>query len=1486
MYKILLSITFLLNLCALVLGQSNACNTGTGNQIVVNGSCLTYNMGNNTVNDPTETNCGGGLNRDKWMWFQATSATTTVSFNNPTANRDSKVFIYHNTALNCGTKTYLTCNDNPGNGADENFSFATNPGDYYFVRTGCTNNNDLNGGTLCVTSVIPPPTNDNCGGAIALTAPSGVCTSTAGTTLGATLSQAASASCASTNPDDDVWFTFNAPAAGSYVVQVDGATSFDAVVEVFSGACGSLTSLGCRNATGNDGIEALNVTVPSSGIYRVRVYHNGVGSSATPTFNICVVTPPANDNCPGAIPVPLTGCGAPIAGTSLNGTQSQAGCSGTADDDVWYAITASATGTAQITVTPSGSYDPVVQVFAGTCGALTSLQCVNVNAIGVSEVVSLTGLTSGQAYYIRVYHQGTGSGGNTFTICATDIIPCTIGTGDVTVNGALLPYNSGATSTCGQINNITSSNVTNYCGSSYYYDGEDVVYDFITPSSGQITIDLTSGGSYTNLSIHEGCPSAGGSCIGSAQSSTGSKSVTICVTAGVRYYVVVDSWPSPDCNTYTLNISGVFGTGSSATNDQPCSATPMTLLVPASGNNACTGAANEPALPICWSSGNRNTVWYSIVAPASGQLRIKTIPSGSNPLQNTQFAVYQGVCGPGMTMIAGACNDDAPSCGGYSQFYSELLVTGLTAGNTYYIVVDGNGNSIGTFDVLAIDGTTNFAAVPGQDCFPALPVCNGIMTTGNPGYQAIGGTCDHTGSGNCTSGEANSVWYEFTMAADENVLFNIVPNDYGTPTNPLTGQSNPGYTGFGDETDYDWVLWKTSGSGSTTCAAILSSGGDGEQACNFDYLGVTGTSLDGNSPLAYPGFNAAYEVAPFGNTGDIYLLVIQNYSNSTSGFTLEFPIPSSINFAPSNSLYWSGGANTANWNTQQNWGGCATPDCGRDAFILNSSSFQPVLVAGSYNVRDVIINPGATLTLQSGATLNVCGNFTNNGNLICQPGSVVNFIGTGVQNITGSFVGTDAFHHFTVTKTSGSVFLVNDITVNGDLTTSNNTSILNTNNKFIRLGRHFVNSNGNNTFSNTGTTGTLEFIGNEMQNYSQGLTQLDLNHVVLNNSAGFGAGVTLSTNMFIKSATGTLTLTLGTITTGANRVDVANSAVGSVSAGNTASFVNGNLRRSVLGTGAYNWPVGNVSKGYQRALTTFASNANPYIDARFDSWPGGFPIQGGSDCATTFSMDAMNNGYWTLTGTGAAATYNMSLFPLNVTNAATGWTIMKQASYALTGWSLNGVCAASTVAQINRNNMTNFSVFGIAQSPTPLPIELLYFEGEIVGEDNLLTWATVSEQNNDYFTLERSRNGFDFEVLGTIAGAGTSTNTLHYNQFDYDPFAGTSYYRLKQTDFDGQYIYSQTIALNRGMQHAVLSDLFPNPANNSVNFMMNTPKSGTVNVEIYDNSGRLIASQLFEAHVGSNSFNIDISYFAKGIYSTIIRFEHLEKEEIKQLIKQ
>ncbi len=93
-----------------------------------------------------------------------------------------------------------------------------------------------------------------------------------------------------------------------------------------------------------------------------------------------------------------------------------------------------------------------------------------------------------------------------------------------------------------------------------------------------------------------------------------------------------------------------------------------------------------------------------------------------------------------------------------------------------------------------------------------------------------------------------------------------------------------------------------------------------------------------------------------------------------------------------------------------------------------------------------------------------------------------------------------------------------------------------------------------------------------------------------------------------------------------------------------------------------------------------------------------------------------------------------------------------------------------------------------------LPIELTRFNAEREGEYVNLTWITATERNNDYFTIEQSVNGFDFVVVGYMNGAGNSSSPLAYKLIDSSPeLEKVSYYRLKQTDFDGQYAYSNIV---------------------------------------------------------------------------------------------
>jgi hypothetical protein len=94
-----------------------------------------------------------------------------------------------------------------------------------------------------------------------------------------------------------------------------------------------------------------------------------------------------------------------------------------------------------------------------------------------------------------------------------------------------------------------------------------------------------------------------------------------------------------------------------------------------------------------------------------------------------------------------------------------------------------------------------------------------------------------------------------------------------------------------------------------------------------------------------------------------------------------------------------------------------------------------------------------------------------------------------------------------------------------------------------------------------------------------------------------------------------------------------------------------------------------------------------------------------------------------------------------------------------------------------------------------MPVELLYFSGVNINGIVQLNWATASERNNNYFTIERSQNAADFEPLTTVKGAGNSSSTLYYQTVDEKPLPGVSYYRLKQTDFDGAYVYYNIVSV-------------------------------------------------------------------------------------------
>lgn len=140
-----------------------------------------------------------------------------------------------------------------------------------------------------------------------------------------------------------------------------------------------------------------------------------------------------------------------------------------------------------------------------------------------------------------------------------------------------------------------------------------------------------------------------------------------------------------------------------------------------------------------------------------------------------------------------------------------------------------------------------------------------------------------------------------------------------------------------------------------------------------------------------------------------------------------------------------------------------------------------------------------------------------------------------------------------------------------------------------------------------------------------------------------------------------------------------------------------------------------------------------------------------------------------------------------------------------------------------------------------LPVEYLRFDANRQNESILVEWVTESEINNDYFLIQKSINGTEFETIGKIDGAGNSTTQLEYDFIDRQPFEGYNYYRLKQVDYDGKFKWSNVVAVKFENKNLGLS-IYPNPAQTIDDIYLDVYnlKSDMIRIQIMDAKGVLM----------------------------------------------
>lgn len=195
-------------------------------------------------------------------------------------------------------------------------------------------------------------------------------------------------------------------------------------------------------------------------------------------------------------------------------------------------------------------------------------------------------------------------------------------------------------------------------------------------------------------------------------------------------------------------------------------------------------------------------------------------------------------------------------------------------------------------------------------------------------------------------------------------------------------------------------------------------------------------------------------------------------------------------------------------------------------------------------------------------------------------------------------------------------------------------------------------------------------------------------------------------------------------------------------------------------------------------------------------------------------------------------------------------------------------------------------------SPTvqsPLPVEWLSFIGWNDGDVNELEWVTATEINNEMFVIERSDDAINFTEIGTVAGSGTTSEEQQYNFTDVSPIIGTNYYRLKQVDFDGSFEYSSIIVVEveASLAKNAIVKIHPNPTNMLLNIQLQAASNTQFEMRVIDITGRLMDGNVIEASEGLNSpFAIDVERYPSGVY--ILSFidqntgERLEAKFVKE----
>lgn len=187
---------------------------------------------------------------------------------------------------------------------------------------------------------------------------------------------------------------------------------------------------------------------------------------------------------------------------------------------------------------------------------------------------------------------------------------------------------------------------------------------------------------------------------------------------------------------------------------------------------------------------------------------------------------------------------------------------------------------------------------------------------------------------------------------------------------------------------------------------------------------------------------------------------------------------------------------------------------------------------------------------------------------------------------------------------------------------------------------------------------------------------------------------------------------------------------------------------------------------------------------------------------------------------------------------------------------------------------------------TALPVRFKSMHAEAQENRSKISWIVLSEDNNDYFEVQRSADGKTFEQLVQVKGKGTSNEKTEYTAYDYNPLNGINYYRLLQFDKDGSRTDLGMKAVSFKFDSKITVNVYPNPVNSSINLLVNNYIGANLNVELNSLDGHTMYNEVIKTTAGQMSYPLQVSSMpAAGMYILKITGDKGLKESLKIIIQ-